>query len=236
MAVGEEAGIISILIPTLNEAERLPRLLGDLSTLTAEHEIIVADGGSTDATRSIAAAAGCRVLSTGRGRGAQLAAAANSATGEWLLALHADARISPEALVEAATALAGPAFACGVWSLEIDGKGLWLRVVEHVARWRSRCLGLPYGDQGLLVRRDVYLAAGGYPDTPIMEDVALVRRIGSRVRIRHFEHSIRADSRRYHTEGRVRRVLLNMVLLTLFLCGVPARRLAEWYVPHRERS
>ncbi|MEP6574657.1 MAG: TIGR04283 family arsenosugar biosynthesis glycosyltransferase [Gemmatimonadota bacterium] len=205
-----------------------------MSSLTVEHEIIVADGGSRDGTCDVAIGGGCTVISTSPGRGIQLAAGVRAARGEWLLIIHADARIAAAALAEAEMALTDREISCAVWQLEMMGEGRWMWIVERVARWRSSALGLPYGDQGLLIRRELYDAAGGFPELPIMEDVALVRRVGRLAPIRHFTHAIRADSRRYQKEGAVRRVLLNVALLTLFLCGVPAAVLARRYLPHRE--
>jgi hypothetical protein len=103
--------------------------------------------------------------------------------------------------------------------------------VERGAALRWRLTGLAYGDQGLLVRRSLYEAAGGYPDTRIMEDVVLIRRLARRARVERLAAPILADARRWRREGRVRGTLRNAALLTLFLAGVAPDRLARWYLP-----
>ena len=231
MARAREALILSIIIPTLNEADRLPRLLGDLARLRMEHEIIVADGGSSDETVSIARARGCRVVATSPGRGLQLEAGIAAARGAVLLMLHADVRFSPECAADVQDAVDDPAFVVGAWPLRLDASGTWIRWLEIAAAWRWRLWGLAYGDQGLLIRREAYTACGGYPPLPIMEDVALARAVSRRYGWRRFPNPVVADARRYASEGRLRRALTNVVLLGLFLMGVQASRLARWYRP-----
>jgi rSAM/selenodomain-associated transferase 2 len=191
----------------------------------------VADGGSTDGTVELAAARGCAVVRSRAGRGGQLRAGVGAARGDWLLVLHADARLSPAALSEAETALRQPELRAAAWPLAIDGDGVWFRWVEWGAALRWRLLGLAYGDQGLLVTRSLYDASGGYPDTRIMEDAALIRRLGRLAAVRHFQRPILADPRRWRREGRVRATLRNWAVLALFVAGVEPERLARWYLP-----
>jgi rSAM/selenodomain-associated transferase 2 len=206
-------------------------LLRDLQVLSVPHEIIVADGGSSDGTPAVAAAGGACVVSAPRGRGRQLAAGAARAKGAWLLFLHADARLTPAALRAAEETLDRPGMAAAAWPLAIDGTGAWLRWIERAAALRWRLTGLAYGDQGLLVRRALYDAVGGYPESSIMEDVTLIRRIARRARVQRLPLPILADARRWQREGRVRGTLRNMALLTLFLAGIAPDRLARWYRP-----
>jgi len=220
-----------VVIPTLDEAPRLPRLLHDLSTLTVPHEIIIADGGSRDGTAELAEARGCAVVRSAPGRGRQLQAGVGAARGDWLLVLHADARLTPAAVAEAETALSRPEVQFAAWPLAIEGPGAWLRLVERGAALRWRFFGLAYGDQGLLLRRTLYDAAGGYPDYRIMEDVVLARRLGRLARGVRFRHPILADGRRWRREGQVTASLRNVALLLLFLAGVGPERLARWYLP-----
>jgi rSAM/selenodomain-associated transferase 2 len=223
-----------VVIPTLNEAPRLPRLLQDLSALTLEHQIIVADGGSNDGTLEIAAAGGCRTVSSTPGRGRQLRAGIAEATGDWLLVLHADVRLSPEALREAESAIHRTEVQAAAWPLAIPLDGAWFRLVERAASFRWQLFGLAYGDQGLLLRRTLYDAIGGYPESRIMEDVTIARRIARVARIERFRHPIEVDPRRWAREGAVRGTIRNTALLLLFLSGVEPERLARWYRPEPE--
>ena len=154
-----------------------------------------------------------------------------ASTGDWLLVVHADARLPAAALRAAQAAMARPGTQAAAWPLAIDGAEAWLRVVERGAALRWRLTGLAYGDQGLLVRRSLYDAVGGYPETRIMEDVVLIRRIARLARVERLSAPILADPRRWRREGRVRGTLRNALLITLFLAGVTPDRLARWYRP-----
>jgi rSAM/selenodomain-associated transferase 2 len=223
---------ISVVIPTLNEAARLPHLVGDLAALSRLREVIVADGGSLDGTPAVAAALGCRVVNSECGRGTQLRQGVAAATSPWLLVLHADVRLSAAALAEADTlAGTGDWRRFGSWRLRLAAPGTWLRMVENGAALRWRLSGLAYGDQGLLVHRTLYDAGGGYPDHPIMEDVALIQSLTQRGVPVRFSATIEADARRYQREGAGRRQLKNLVLVSLYLLGVSPARLAAWYRP-----
>jgi glycosyl transferase family 2 len=171
------------------------------------------------------------VLRTEAGRGRQLRAGAAAAVGEWLLVLHADARITPEALAEAVEALPKQEVQCGCWPLAIDREGAWFRAIELAATLRWRLFGLAYGDQGLLVRRSLYQAVGGYPELDIMEDVVLIRRLARLARIARFRTPLMADARRWEREGPLRASLRNVALLSLYLAGAAPDRLARWYAP-----
>jgi cellulose synthase/poly-beta-1,6-N-acetylglucosamine synthase-like glycosyltransferase len=166
-----------------------------------------------------------------RGRGPQLRTGVEAAAGDWLLVVHADARLSHEALADAEAAMARPGVRAAVWPLAIEGAGRRLRWIERGAALRWRITGLAYGDQGLLVRRATYDAVGGYPETRIMEDVVLIRRLSRIARIERLDHPIVADARRWRREGPLRGTLRNTLLITLFLAGVAPERLARWYHP-----
>lgn len=224
---------LSVIVPTLNEALALPALLGDLRRLAMPHEIVVADGGSTDATREAALAWGARVVTTARGRGAQLAAGAAAAGGGLLCFLHADARLDARALQALEQLAREGAAGAYAFRLRIDGAARALRVVEWGANARSRWLGMPYGDQGLIVARASYDAAGGYPPWPLMEDVALVRALGRVTRVRLLDADVRASARRWERDGVLRRTLGNWWLLVRYLAGASPERLARAY---RSRS
>lgn len=224
---------LSIVVPALDEAAAIGQLLADLAPLLGtgqEDEIVVVDGGSSDATAAIAAAAGARVVGAARGRGVQLRAGAAAAGGDWLLFLHADVRVSRLALALALDRVAADRRDEAHWfRLAIDGQGVALRVVERAANLRSRLLGLPYGDQGLLVHRALYDAVGGFDAVPLMEDVALVRRLGRAGRLVEIHASLVVSARRWQRDGVLRRTLRNQGILLRWLLGASPERLAERY-------
>jgi len=219
---------LGVVIPTLNEAATLPRLLADLSQLELTVDVVVADGGSADATLEVARAADARVVSAPRGRGPQLNAGAEAVRSDWLCFLHADVRMPGPARAELLRAVGAPIEAA-VWRLAIDASGSWPRVMEWGARLRDRLGGLPYGDQGLLVRRSVFERIGGFPDIPIMEDVAMIRALRSRVRIERLRAPLLVSPRRWQREGPYRSWLRNSLLIAAYHVGVSPSTLVRWY-------
>ena len=222
---------LGIVIPAFNEAGSLPALLNDLAALRPPCDVVVVDGGSTDGTPEAATAAGARVLVTEPGRGRQLRAGAAAARGEWLCFLHADVRMPGPARTDLERTITDPTCDAAVWGLAIDAPGWWYRVVEWGAARRHRHLGLAYGDQGLLVRRACYDAAGGHPPWPVMEDVALVRTLQERGPVRRLPSALLVSARRWRREGPVRTWIRNTILVSAYLAGVPPVRLARWYRP-----
>jgi rSAM/selenodomain-associated transferase 2 len=226
----QERNSLSVVIPTLNAVRELPMLLPLLTGAPLVREIVVSDGGSHDATRCVAEKAGARVVSAARGRGTQLAAGANATTTEWLLFLHADCRPGPgweDAVVAFSTAPDARECA-GYFALVLDDDAPAARRLERIVAWRCRWLGLPYGDQGLLISRDLYDALGGFAPIPLMEDVEFVRRIG-RQRLRPLGAPIIASAGRYRRDGYIRRPLWNLLCLSLYFAGVPPVRIARLY-------
>lgn len=228
--------LLSVVVPALDEAAALPALLAALRAgLPLAHEVVVADGGSADATADLARAAGARVIEAPRGRGRQLAAGADAAVADALWFLHADARPDARLLAEVATLADGhaterPLAAAWAGRLAIDAPGLAFRAVAAGANLRARMLGLPYGDQGLLVARAHYRAAGGFPAWPLMEDVALVRALrASGVPVRLLDGHVTVSARRWQRDGVARRTLGNWRLLARFLAGADPETLAGRY-------
>lgn len=224
--------VLSIVVPTLNEAGALPMLLGDLAPLLArpDVELVVGDGGSTDATRTVAEHHGARVVTTTPGRGGQLRAATTAARGEYLWILHADVRV-PDATRDAVARLVGDRVpspcAC---RLSIDDASWSIRLIAAGANLRSRVLALPYGDQGLLITRAQLDAVGGYEDIPLMEDVALALRLRRDNPIRLLRDvPIHVSARRWRRDGPWRRTARNLLLLARYLAGADPRRLARAY-------
>lgn len=223
---------LAAVIPTLNAAAGLDRTLAALRGRVVE--VIVADGGSTDATRAVAEAAGARVLAAPRGRGSQIAAGTAAAAAPWLLVLHADT-IPAAGWAEAAGAfMADPANAerAAHFRFALDDAAPQARRLERAVAWRCRALGLPYGDQGLLLSREFLDRLGGFRPVPIMEDVDLVRRIG-RARIVGLDVPFLTSAARWREGGWWWRSARNLACLSLWFAGLPPERIAALYARRR---
>ena len=229
MGTIQERFSISGVIPTLNEAATLPEALAVLGRAAIVREVLVTDGGSTDGTTSLAEAAGARVVAAPRGRGSQLAAGAAAASGDWLLFLHADCHFEPgwENAVGAFVAAPEAESRAGYFDFALDDPAPAARRLERIVAWRCRVLALPYGDQGLLIARTLYDTVGGFAPLPLMEDVDLVRRLGRR-RLARLGASCFASARRYRS-GYLRRLLRNLLCLSLYFAGVPPDRIVWLY-------
>jgi rSAM/selenodomain-associated transferase 2 len=221
---------MSVVIPTLNAARELPATLAALANTQLIREIIVADGGSSDDSVAVAQAAGARIVNAPRGRGTQLAAGAAAASGDWLLFLHADCRLAPGWAVSVAAFVAAPGAAgrAGYFAFALDDASPAARRLERIVAWRCRALGLPYGDQGLLIARALYQAVGGFAALPLMEDVEFARRLGRR-RLAPLGAPAYASARRYREGGYIRRPLRNLVCLALYFAGVSPERIVRLY-------
>src|SRR5262245_20344422 len=191
--------MLSAVIPTLDAAATLHRTLAPIAGAPVG-EIVVADGGSADATVAMAAAAGARVVAAPRGRGSQLAAGAAAARGDWLLFLHADTALDPGWRDAATRHMAAAPGRAGHFRLALDDPHPAARRIERLARWRCRWLALPYGDQGLLIARRLYDEVGGFRPLPLMEDVDLVGRLG-RARLAALDAASLTSAQRYRRDG-----------------------------------
>jgi len=222
--------MLSLVIPTLNAAPALAQSLAALAPAPAGCELVVADGGSTDETIAVARRAGALIVAAPRGRGPQLRAGAAAATGDWLLFLHADTRLAPgwPGVVDRFTSNPAHARRAAAFRFVLDDADPRARRIERLVAWRCRALALPYGDQGLLIARAFYDALGGHPAIPLMEDVALVRRIG-RARLARLDHAAMTSAARYRRDGWRWRPVRNLALLGLYFAGVPPRWLARLY-------
>lgn len=219
---------ISVIIPTLNAADRLPECLAALGEGLASgyiRELIVSDGGSTDATLTIAEAAGATVVKGPASRGGQLQRGANKAQGDWLLFLHADTVLQEgwTAAVNRAMGAQGAYY----FLLRFDTAGIAPRLVAGWANVRSRLFGLPYGDQGLLVDRVTYDAAHGFSDIPLMEDVALARAL--RGKLSPLAANALTSAEKYQRQGWARRGGRNLWTLVRYWGGVAPETLAKAY-------
>jgi hypothetical protein len=220
---------MGVVIPTLDEERALPGLLADLGKVLVPLDVVVVDGGSRDRTAAVATAAGIRVVRRAPGRAGQLNAGAAAVEGAWLLFLHADSRLPPSARRALLAAVTDePDLSWGVFRFALDLGGFWGWLIALGQRVRQRMLGLPYGDQGLLVSRELFDAVGGFPDLPLMEDVAMVQRLRRRAALRTLPAPLVTSGRRYVARGAARTWLWHSALLALYLLGMSPARLARW--------
>jgi len=219
---------VSVIIPTLNAASRIGPTLGALAEgLDAGliGELIIVDGNSKDDIAAIADQIGARFITTHAGRGGQLAKGAESACRPWLLFIHADTVLSEGWVSAVQKHLHSPEKA-GYFRLRFNAKGYAPSLVAGWANVRSRLFGLPYGDQGLLVSSALYNKVGGYPDYPLMEDVALARRLRGRLSAL----SAQAVTSAERFQGKwFRRGAFNLSLLLRYFFGADPEKLGKLY-------
>ncbi len=224
---------ISVVIPTLDEAELIESAVS--SVLAAEGvECIVVDGGSRDHTRERAARAGAKIAHAPRGRAPQLNTGARLALHPLIVFLHADTILPPGYEHVVRRILSGPNIACGAFRLRIEPANSSLRVIARIANLRARRLALPYGDQALFVRADRFHQLGGFPDLPVMEDFEFVRRIRRTGRVEIAPEAVATSSRRWRRNGTWRTTLLHQLTVLAYLGGIPAATIARWAA--RDRS
>lgn len=220
---------LSVIIPTLNAAEDLPACLESLLEGVVEgliRELIVSDGESSDKTRDIADEAGAILVTGAATRGGQLKRGCAAAQGPWLLVLHADTQLDPGWSHRVAAHLKHGQGAPACFRLAFRAGGLMPHLVAGWANLRTRLFGLPYGDQGLLVHKQDYDRAGGYPDQPLMEDVALIRALP---KVSLLPETAHTGAERYQRSGWLRRGAGNLWTLLRYFAGVSPERLAARY-------
>lgn len=223
--------MISVVIPTLNAAKTLPLTLAALAPAAMDglvRELIIVDGGSSDDTATIADEAGARFEQAAPGRGGQLRYACDLAKGPWLLILHADTRLSIDWEAEATRHMRQNPDQAAYFRFQLDDDRFIARVWEAGVAARCAMFGLPYGDQGLLIRKAVYEAAGGYWDLALMEDVDLVRRLG-RKRLIVLKARALTNADRFRAKGYWHRSLRNWGLLLRYWFGADPKVLAKAY-------
>lgn len=222
---------VSVIIPVLNEEERIANRLEELARIPGLHEVIVVDGGSEDRTVSLARSfPGVRVLTAPRGRAVQMNAGAALAHGDVFLFLHADVSLPIDAARWIDEALAEPGVAAAgfrTWTVCDDGRS-WLAPLLHLADLRSRYARLPYGDQALFVRAALFRQMGGFPDLPLLEDLEMARRLRRLGGIPTIPATVRVSGRRFLARPLYYTVLMQLFPL-LYRLGVPPEQLVRLY-------
>ncbi len=226
--------VVSVIVPALDEEDALPAALESALRQPGPKEVIVADGGSGDATREIAAEAGVTVVCAPRGRARQMNAGAEAATGDALLFLHADTVLPDSALDRVREVLTSDGAVAGCFRLRFDRDGFWLRlwtrpVWMHWHRWA-------FGDRALFVRRSAFEAAGGFPDQPIFEDLDIVQSLRQQGRFAFLTEAVVTSARRFEAVGALRQQLRNWALWGAWCVGVAPERVARFYPVHHETA
>ncbi len=216
---------LSVVIPVLNEADALAAILP--TVLQDGIEVIVVDGGSHDGT--VARAKGAKVIASQVGRAKQMNAGAAIATGETLLFLHADTRLPANFASWIEHTLEQPGTIAGAFELSIEGNQLGLRCVEWGVKWRSRLLQMPYGDQAIFLKADIFTALGGFADLPIMEDFELVQRLRALGKVAIAPAAVVTSGRRWQKLGILQTTLINQLVIAAYFLGVPPAAIGQWY-------
>ena len=189
---------ISIIIPTINEANNLPLLLSDLSSIQKEGEIIIVDCGSEDKTIDIANIYGAKVfISRERNRGLQLDIGAKNSKGDWLIFLHADTRLTHDWFTKIKSVLKGGKNYIYYFKFRVNDKKIIYRVLEILVNFRSQYFKQPYGDQGLIIHRSIYLKNNGFRKIPLMEDLDFLRRLNNKKDLKQLNLPIFTSSRKW---------------------------------------
>jgi rSAM/selenodomain-associated transferase 2 len=222
-----------VIIPTLNEAEHVAQAIASAWQCGAT-EVIVADGASGDDTSNVAERQAAKVIAAPRGRAAQQNAGARAAGGDHLLFLHADNRLDGACGEQIERACGHRDFVAAAFRQRIAADGKVYRLIERGNAARVRWLRLPYGDQGILIRRDIFERLGGFPDVPIMEDVLLMRKVRKIGKVTLLPGPLFVSGRRWQAHGAIRQTLRNWMLLAALSLGASPETLARLYRSHGE--
>ncbi len=217
----------SVIIPALNEADHITACVQAVRQLDPTVEVIVADGGSRDETPALARAAGARVVLAPRGRGPQLNAGAASASGDIFVFLHADTRLPANAFPLLRAMFADPQVQVAKFRLSFDDPD-WLLALAARLMWFDSLL-TSYGDQCMVMRRDLFHTLGGFPDWPLFEDVELFRRARAHTRVHVVPAQVVTSARRFRANGILRQLLRDFWLWLQYLGGVSPYEIARQY-------
>ncbi|NUO19059.1 TIGR04283 family arsenosugar biosynthesis glycosyltransferase [bacterium] len=228
---------VSVIIPTLNEEKRLPKLLEFLALEQPRPEVIVVDGGSLDHTRDKAEIWADKVLVTGAGRGRQLNLGAEHARGDILWFLHADSEPPRHSVAKILEVMHNrPELSGGAFRLKFDRSSLSLRAIAYGANIRSRVFSMPWGDQGLFVRKPVFMELGGFPDWPVMEDFAFQRKLAKHGKTTLMKEPLVTSARRYEKLGTMKAMAMNFNTLWWYYRGKSAEEMQKKFRPLEEQG
>jgi rSAM/selenodomain-associated transferase 2 len=227
--------LLSIIVPARDDAAALTTLLTQLTPSPAFEVIVAIAGPVDDGTMAVRQRRrDVQWIESVPGRGAQLNTGAARATGDWLWFVHADSQL-PHGWLEAFCRLArsGDEIVGGAFRFALDSSAWQARLLERAVAWRVQWLNLPYGDQGIFVRRTVFQSLGGFASLPLMEDVEFISRLKRCGRLRHLTLSLTTSARRWEHDGWLRRSAKNLAILGLYRLGVSPERLARRYYGRR---
>jgi rSAM/selenodomain-associated transferase 2 len=220
--------LISIIIPTLNEAGNIKEAITS-SQFSTNVEIIVVDGGSQDETLLIAKSLNVKVIISPPGRANQMNAGAMAASGKILLFLHADTRLPTNFEQMIRTTLAKPRIVAGAFALQINAPNWGLRLVEFGVKWRSHLWQMPYGDQAIFLTKEVFGQVGNFPEMPIMEDFEMMRKLKTLGKIYLLPTPVITSPRRWLKKGIIQTTIFNQIIIIAYLLGVSPNRIRHWY-------
>ena len=226
LTVNSSQFTVSVIIPTLNEAHTIKDAL-----ISVGHggELIVVDAGSHDSTIKIASRFTEKIILSERGRGGQMDRGAREAKGDVLLFLHADTKLPEDWKNQVAGVLKDDEVIGGGFRLKIDSRKICFRIMKEIINWRSKHLGLIYGDQAIFARRDAFFAVGGFMGLPLMEDVDLIKRLKSKGKVVLLGANVSTSSRHWEKKGILMTTLRNWTFLGLYYLGVSPEKLYKRY-------
>jgi len=219
---------VSIIVPTFNEADNIVATLQPLQSLRQQgHEIIIADGGSDDATIKLARPLADHAINSARGRGRQMNSGAQQAGGDVLLFLHADTLLPDNAIDLIQQGLQTKSW--GRFDVQLTGRQPLLRIIELMMNWRSRITGIATGDQAIFIKRELFNNIGGYADIALMEDIAISKTLRHHSRPACIKKKLTTSSRRWEQYGILKTVILMWRLRLAYYCGAKPEQLSRLY-------
>ena len=221
---------ISIIIPTINEANNLPLLLSDLSIIQKKGEILIVDCGSKDSTIDVANIYGAKIFkSKERNRGLQLDIGAKNSKGEWLIFLHADTRLTHDWFKKIKSVLKGDKKFVYYFKFKINNEKIIYRLLEILVNFRSQFFKQPYGDQGLIIHRSIYFENNGFKKIPLMEDLDFIKRLNNKKDLKQLNLPIFTSSRKWERTNIFLQALKNWNFRRRWLKGESAKSIYSDY-------